>query len=217
MIVVTLDLPNHGERLKNKTSNLAFDKNPSHLSDMAACVVGGCRDVCQIIDFLAAYLFPNGERVIDEYIPTGVSMGGNISWRLLREEPRVHIAVPIIGLPWECFSRYVGARAIQLGFPFAPPIYPPALRPLFETSPPDGAYRGKKILSIHGEIDTLVPYSTGKDDIATILKRLPDGHMEVWVQEGVGHTITVEMVKRTAEWIWRWALANEPGTTPASL
>jgi len=45
-------------------------------------IVGGCRDFSQIIDFLAAYLFPNGERVIDEYIPTGVSMGGK--WHLPR-------------------------------------------------------------------------------------------------------------------------------------
>jgi hypothetical protein len=28
------------------------------------------------MDFLAAYLFPGGERVIDEFIPTGISLGG---------------------------------------------------------------------------------------------------------------------------------------------
>ena len=39
-------------------------------------IAGGCRDVSQVIDYIAAYLFPNGERVIDEYIATGVSMGG---------------------------------------------------------------------------------------------------------------------------------------------
>ena len=31
------------------------------------------------MDFLAAYLFPSGDRIIDEFIPTGVSMGGEAS------------------------------------------------------------------------------------------------------------------------------------------
>jgi hypothetical protein len=44
---------------------------------MAACVVGGCHDVSLIIDFLGAYLFPYGERVIVEYIATGISLGGS--------------------------------------------------------------------------------------------------------------------------------------------
>lgn len=38
-----------------------------------------------IINFLAAYLFPNGERVIDEFFATGISLGGNSVWRMLRE------------------------------------------------------------------------------------------------------------------------------------
>jgi hypothetical protein len=37
---------------------------------------GGCQDVTLIIDFLAAYLFPEGGRVIDEWIATGISLGG---------------------------------------------------------------------------------------------------------------------------------------------
>jgi hypothetical protein len=40
------------------------------------CAVGGCLDTSLIIDFLAAYLFPNGERVIDEFAATGISLGG---------------------------------------------------------------------------------------------------------------------------------------------
>lgn len=67
---------------------------------LTVVTVGGCRDFQQIIDFLAAYLFPHGDRVIEEYIPTGVSLGGesgpsphqcleltragHITWRLLR-------------------------------------------------------------------------------------------------------------------------------------
>ena len=41
--------------------------------------VGGTEDVSLIIDFLAAYLFPSGERKIEEFMVTGMSLGGSSS------------------------------------------------------------------------------------------------------------------------------------------
>jgi ABC-type enterochelin transport system permease subunit len=41
--------------------------------------VGGCQDVLLIIDFLGAFLFPNGERTIQEFAATGISLGGKFS------------------------------------------------------------------------------------------------------------------------------------------
>lgn len=41
--------------------------------------VGGCHDSSLIIDFLAAYLFPNGERAIEEFAATGISLGGQFT------------------------------------------------------------------------------------------------------------------------------------------
>jgi hypothetical protein len=38
LLVVTLDHRNHGQRLKVKNTNLAYDKNPHHFVDMAALV-----------------------------------------------------------------------------------------------------------------------------------------------------------------------------------
>jgi hypothetical protein len=38
--------------------------------------VGGCQDASLIIDFIGAYLFPNGEREIQEFAATGISLGG---------------------------------------------------------------------------------------------------------------------------------------------
>jgi hypothetical protein len=38
--------------------------------------VGGCQDATLIIDFIGAYLFPNGERTIQEFAATGISLGG---------------------------------------------------------------------------------------------------------------------------------------------
>ena len=45
--------------------------------------VGGCQDVSFIIDFLESYLFPHGEKQIDEWILTGYSLGGNVTWRMV--------------------------------------------------------------------------------------------------------------------------------------
>lgn len=45
-------------------------------ADMTACIVGGAQDVSFVVDFLGAYLFPQGDRTIDEFIATGISLGG---------------------------------------------------------------------------------------------------------------------------------------------
>jgi len=96
-----------------------------------------------------------------------------------------------------------------LGYDFEPPLYPESLRPLLEAPPPEGCYKSKKILSIHGELDELVPIAQGQEDIQLVVDVAKQGDVEVWVQEGAGHVVTVEMVKKTAEWIWRWAVEAE--------
>jgi len=80
---------------------------------------------------------------------------------------------------------------------------------------PEGCYRDKKILSIHGEKDTLVPIAQGREDIQAVVDGAEKGEVVVWEQEGAGHVVTVEMVKKTAEWIWRWAV--DGGSSSASL
>lgn len=46
---------------------------------------GATQDYDMIMKFLNPYLFPNGEREITEWMATGISLGGNTVWRLLRE------------------------------------------------------------------------------------------------------------------------------------
>jgi dienelactone hydrolase len=158
--------------------------------------------------FLAAYLFPHGERTIAEFFATGISLGGNTTWRLLRDDPTIRVAVPIIGLPVDAFAPYLGARAEAHGLAFTAPTLPPSLVPFLSIPEPEDAYSGKKILSIHGELDELVPYRFGKDKIAQIQKDAPEGYVEVFVESGFGHVCTPEMVRRTAEWFWRWGLSE---------
>ena len=37
---------------------------------------GSTQDLTLIVDFLAAYLFPSGERHIEEFMASGMSLGG---------------------------------------------------------------------------------------------------------------------------------------------
>lgn len=218
LLVVTLDHRNHGTRLKHKNTNLAYDRNPQHFIDMAATICmravalltvdGATQDADLIMTFLPAYLFPNGERTIAEYMSTGISLGGNTTWRQLRTDSRIRVAAPIIGLPFEAFGPYLGARAEAGGLPFKPPTFPDSMRSYIESPTSEGAYEGKKILSIHGSLDELVPYRFGKDIIKGLIDKAPDGEVEVFVQDGKGHVCTPEMLRRASEWFWRWGLSE---------
>ena len=149
-----------------------------------------------------------------------------------RAEPRVKIAIPILGLPFEAFHSYVTARAVAAGLPPGPPTYPTSLHGLLETPVPPGAYKGKKILSIHGEDDELVPYCQGEEEINAMMDQVEGpklwtvedagiaykkGDIEIWTYPETGHMVTVEMVMQTAEWIWRWALSGDEVTVDPVL
>ncbi|KAL7421065.1 hypothetical protein Q5752_003949 [Cryptotrichosporon argae] len=207
VVVVTLDQRNHGARTRDRTANLAFDENPRHFVDMAAMVYGAGHDVSLVVDFLPAYLFPNAERAVEEWIVTGISLGGNAAWKILRDDPHINIGIPIIGLPFTSFTKYLSARATSMGFGGGPPLFPAALRDQVDAPSPAAAYRGKKILSLHGGADTLVPYAKGKDDLDAIVAA--NENVDVWVQDGIGHACTTDMVRRAAEWVWTWAVKPE--------
>ncbi|RXK38455.1 hypothetical protein M231_04220 [Tremella mesenterica] len=206
VILVLLEQRNHGKRLHDPVNNQAYDKNPTHLCDMAAMIVGGCQDVSFVIDFLASYLFPNGERDIVDWIATGISLGGNVTWRLLLEEPRIQFGVPLIGLPFTSLVRYLGARATKSGLSFSPPIYPPALRAIIEKPFDANPYYGKKILSLHGQLDTLVPHSAGVEDFKRIES---DREIIIKTQGNVRHAVSPDMVVKVAEWVNYWVLSPQ--------
>jgi hypothetical protein len=127
-------------------------------------------------------------------------------------EPRIQTAVPIIGLPFPTFEKYLKARANGLGMEWTAPLIPPSMVPFFERSRAEGhgVFGGKKILTIHGGEDRLVPYDQGEVDITRIQNEVEegDGVMKVQVMQGLGHVVTVDMVKMTAEWIWKYCLTN---------
>lgn len=82
------------------------------------------------------------------------------------------------------------------------------MKPLLEKPRVEGCYAGKKILTIHGSEDTLVPFDQGRLQIEAAQREVGDsgGEMEIWVKEGAGHVVRMDMVQRVAEWAWRFAM-----------
>ncbi|ADV23076.1 hypothetical protein CNBF2720 [Cryptococcus gattii WM276] len=219
LIVIIFDQRNHGDRIVDKISNLSFDQNPKHF-DLVLIInyqfeEGGCHDVSLIMDFLGPYIFPNGEKTIESFIITGISLGGHVTWKLLHDDPRVQIGIPIIGLPFESFPVYLRARALSQGLKWEPPVYPPSLKSFIEPvrNPVEEQqkYSGKKILSMHGKEDRLVPYGKGERDLRQIEKWVEEdkskgGVCAIDVQDNVGHVCSIQMLKKAVEWTWMYAL-----------
>lgn len=130
-------------------------------------------------------------------------------------DPRVQIGIPIIGLPFESFPVYLRARALSQGLKWEPPVYPPSLKSFIEPvrNPVEEQqkYSGKKILSMHGKEDRLVPYGKGERDLRQIEKWVEEdkskaGVCAIDVQDNVGHVCSIQMLKKAVEWTWMYAL-----------
>ena len=102
-------------------------------------------------------------------------------------------------------------RAEKNGLTWEAPSMPASLLSLLDRIDPDAKqyrstdamrnpYLGKKILSMHGGADKLVPYSC----CATFEERLEvgkDGFKEIVVEGGKGHVVTDAMLSKLAEFL----------------
>lgn len=157
------------------------------------------------MEFLEGHLFPSGDRQVVEYMVAGFSMGGHVAWRLLREDDRIRIGVPICSLPSETLGRKLLNRELP---PNSPPSHvPPVVERFFNTPSPPGTYAGKCILAIHGGLDAVLPWTLGDDRWLEIAQEAKAA--ERYVQPDAGHIVSQEMVRRTAEWLWRYGLTEE--------
>ncbi|KAF8322596.1 hypothetical protein DL93DRAFT_2071445 [Clavulina sp. PMI_390] len=199
LIVVTLDHRNHGARTVDPFSNQSWSTrpekhNPRHAIDMYAIQTGSAHDVSYLIDALPDYLFPNGERTIDTWAMSGVSLGGHSTWHCLKEDPRIKIGVPIIGGSASASPHFNRNTTL-------PGKYDP-------TSPTDRAanpFLGKHVLVLSGGKDKLVPYTFSRAFVDSLVTG-EDGSKDAWVQPEAGHELTDAMLERLCAFIWEKAL-----------
>jgi len=88
-IVVTFEHRNHGKRLVDERANLGWSLKPEEhnerqATDLYGMIMGAVNDISFLIDFLPAYLFPNDERTIGEWVLAGFSLGAHVTWLGLR-------------------------------------------------------------------------------------------------------------------------------------
>ncbi|KAF7375079.1 Phd finger domain-containing protein [Mycena sanguinolenta] len=215
-MIVAFDHRNHGTRLRNNTANLSFAENANHVHDMWAIQSGTAQDVSFLIDLLEAYLFPMGNRVIAEWGVAGISLGGHSTWMAAAADPRIKLAIPIIGCP--DYLKLMEPRAASHGIAMAPPHFPESLLKVIRAKAltalpytsvgPENPFLGKKVLILCGGDDMLVPW-TASQAFVEGLETGPAGSKEYIIYDGVGHAVPPPMVQATRS----WCLLPLPNTT----
>ncbi|EST07702.1 hypothetical protein PSEUBRA_002799 [Kalmanozyma brasiliensis GHG001] len=221
-LVVSFDARNHGQRTTNPQGQKAWKQgNTRHAMDLYGMIVGDARDASFLVDFLPAYLFPQDDRTVAEFVITGKSLGGHATWHVLANDPRIKIGVPFIGMP--DFSRLLNSRTKTSFVTNGPPYVPSSLKALVaQIDPANTAYDsfdarknpfwGKKICVLSGANDKLVHWDWNEDFLKGLVVGEPTGNrgempgLKIHRRPGVGHEVTEDMVEEAGEWIWRWGV-----------
>ena len=163
----------------------------------------------------------------------GISLGGHATWYALQHgergqtlwfgrdltefwfaEPRLSVAVPIIGCP--DYLALMRGRAKASGLQFGPPILPDSLLEVIKRESPVSTpvagrnpFFGKKILVLAGGKDELVPWVFSESFVERI-EVGEKGVKKVLVYPGVGHAFTAPMEEEVANFVWEEGCRTRP-------
>lgn len=101
LIAVSFDQRNHGSREVDKLANEAWRSgNPRHAPDLFSQIQGNAADTSILLDYLAAYIFPEeGSVEITQNLVFGISLGGHAAWQVLLQDSRITTGIIGIGCP----------------------------------------------------------------------------------------------------------------------
>jgi pimeloyl-ACP methyl ester carboxylesterase len=154
LIAVSFDQRNHGSRQVDALANEAWrNGNPRHALDMFSQIHGTAADASILLDYLAAYIFPerDGAVEITQNLVFGISLGGHAAWQVLLRDSRFGAGVVGIGCPDYVRLMADRARLSKLddwdsedpsGF-LASPSFPKTLRVAVEKYDPAGLIMGQ--------------------------------------------------------------------------
>ncbi|QRV81961.1 hypothetical protein RhiJN_09976 [Ceratobasidium sp. AG-Ba] len=221
LLVVILDQRNHGDRVVDPKRNLGWSDdrrakttadgkldiqsldNLSHLHDMYSLYTGTVNDVSFLVAHLQPLLFPYDEQKIDKWMVMGISLGGHAAWHIGAHDPRISLLIPVVGSP--SYLTLLNNRAAGLGLPLESPYLPNSLKKEIERATPKVEdFRGKDVLVLSGAEDKLVAFKeSGSEKFVQQLQEAGVCQaLQVWVQPGIGHACTDEMMERAKNFIW---------------
>jgi len=153
-------------------------------------------------------LFPNDNCKVITWGVAGISLGGHSAWIALSQDPRITVGIPIIGCP--NYLELIKHRAHTSLIAFQAPHIPNSLISLINKSDPaskdfksldasSNPFYGKKILVLSGKDDRLVPWNASEGFVDAL--EVGPGVKKVFVQEGIGHACTKEMIHEAASFV----------------
>lgn len=87
--------------------------------------------------------------------------------------------------------------------------YPKHVKQFYEEPTPPGTWVGRKILALHGELDQVVPPVFSKDSWPKVVAEAGSDSTEQYIQPGVGHICTPDMVRRASYWFYQHGACAE--------
>ncbi|KAI5459582.1 Alpha/Beta hydrolase protein [Mariannaea sp. PMI_226] len=200
LVVATFDNRNHGKRSIDEISIQDWRSgNPRHGQDMLSTIDGIVVDIQTSVTFLESYV--DGIFTPKDFIITGVSLGGHVTWNVLANDSRFHAGVPIIGSPNLAPMMVERLKAYKKtsDIPAGTIEWPRAIEKLYQDRDRSlEGISGKKILILNGAIDTLVP---PKYTLPWVEKFSANNEVVLIEQEETGHSFTFQMVDKVVDWV----------------
>lgn len=199
------------------------DSNATHAPDMFSIYHGTQVDLSMIISYLPAYIFPthHSPYTLTQHLVAGVSLGGHSAYLAILHEPRITAGVVVIGCPdyvrlmqyraekskLECGTEgLLGSKEFPENFLGVVSLTDPAAIGVDEILK-RGLLNGKKVLTLSGGADKLVPYSCGEPFLKGLKEAYSGGRLEgEWTDvtyPGVGHDCTSEMAGDLGKFVSR--------------
>ncbi|KAL4206888.1 hypothetical protein CU097_001904 [Rhizopus azygosporus] len=218
LIVVSFDSPNHGARLVNKVANHAWkegkNSNPYHAIDMWSMMYTTSRTVSDLIDVIENYLFgPLDHHLVETWGVVGFSMGGHASFMAAAEDPRISVAIPIVGT--SDFLSLMKDRLHENMLP-AKEHLPKTFCDMVaqKTACLGERLKSKHLLIINGQKDQLVK-AKFNEPLVHQLRQIhigKEGHdWKYHVVPNIGHEWCEDMLHLSAQWSDQWLLQRQQG------
>ncbi len=180
-------------------------------------------DERKVEEFFVTGVSLGGESDTDAAVPrfgkptfAGPPNPGHATWIALKEDPRIKIGIPIIGCP--DYQTLISNRLndFKTAISSSNPVLPTSLLDLLAVVDPINSdyalpsrtnpFLDKHILVLTGAEDPLVPAKYTRTFFDAL--NVGSGDKE-WVnEEGKGHEVTEQMIRKTGEWVWKYGLSE---------